>query len=107
ATVWHIIKNGEWKFLIDFGIDHSLLPINVEPEKIISKKGFYSENKEALAKLENELNKDLSVSGPASYQKFLSGKSRFNLENFIPATAEKRRQQLIDSIPAGLSFSSN
>jgi ketosteroid isomerase-like protein len=107
ATVWHINKNGEWKFLIDFGINHSVLPINVKPEKIVSKNGYYPENEEGLKEIENDLNKKLSASGPASYKKFLSTKSRFNLENFRPGTNEKKKQQLIDSIPPGLSFTSN
>jgi hypothetical protein len=32
STVWHLDKNGHWKFLVDFGIDNT--------SRVVQKKGY-------------------------------------------------------------------
>jgi len=103
CTTWHLDKNGNWKFLVDFGIDHPLQSLDVEPKKIRSTKSFYP-NRSLIEKAETDLNKKLSAGKYHSYFAFLSGKSRFNLNKFLPALTKKSQKKLIDSIPPGYQF---
>lgn len=107
TTVWHLDKNGKWKFLVDFGID------NVQPNtaalKIIDKQK-YPENVKVITHVaqlvmaENDFNDQLAKKRSTAYQEFLSIESILNRNGFLPGANATDRKVLIDSTPAMFPF---
>ncbi|HEY6064108.1 MAG TPA: hypothetical protein VIV35_10895, partial [Chitinophagaceae bacterium] len=110
STVWYLNKNGEWKFLVDFGID------NTQPgsdEEIIIDTPKEPENtkeiprKDSLIAAENSFNKLMGKNKDKAYKTWLSSKSILTRNGFLPAANSADRKIIIDSTPPGLMFSMN
>src|SRR6476660_1702455 len=104
-TVWHLNKNGEWKFLIDFGINYNLerkkmALKKVKPEKDELKNDFQQSLKEA----EEKFIQSYKAQGKRAYSSFLSSNSRLNYAGYLPALNSTERKALIDSLPSDIGY---
>ncbi len=104
-TVWHLNNNGEWKFLIDFGIAYSeerkampVRKIQVEEKKI--KDGDLT----SLKQVEEKFIRSYTTQGIKAYKSYLSTQSRINYAGFFPATTGKERKAILDSLPRNINY---
>lgn len=107
VTVWHLNKNGEWKFLIDFGASYNLerkvMPLKkVKPTKDEFKKG----DELSLQKAEENFIRLYKTHGKKAYSIFLSSNSRLNYAGFLPALSAAERKTVIDSLPSNINYTS-
>jgi hypothetical protein len=104
-TVWHLNKDGEWKFLIDFGINY-----NLKRKKIPFKQSHYEsvkpqENAEqSLKDAEEKFIQSYKTQGKQAYSLFLSSNSRLNYAGYLPALNSTERKALVDSLPADIGY---
>jgi ketosteroid isomerase-like protein len=99
TTVWHINKNGEWKFLIDLGVVNTPVNSVTEVRKIDVAKKFYAgaiPNEVPVVKAENKFLKSVSKNKSETYKKYLSSESILNRNGYLPATTPVDQQKLID-----------
>ena len=104
-TVWQLNNNGEWKFLIDFGINYNLEQKKMalkkaKPEKKTLKKDF----QQSLKQAEEKFIQSYKTQGKKAYSSFLSSNSRLNYAGYLPALNAGERKALIDSLPSGIGY---
>jgi hypothetical protein len=110
-TVWHINKNGEWKFLVDLGVSNT--PANTIGDVRIIDAPKQEENKKAIPHIsplvtaENSFNKLFENKKSKAYKTWLSRQSILNRHGSLPAVTSAERQSIIDSTPAGLKYTMN
>ena len=105
ATVWKLNEKGEWKFLVDLGIDN--VQVNNGPERIITvqkERELYTGNLHPLRAAENDFNNTYTKNRSKSYMKWLSAESILLRNGALPASAAGERKVLIDSTPPNLAF---
>jgi hypothetical protein len=104
-TVWHITKEGSWKFLIDFGINYSKQANKIPLQKFHTK-NVKSKNKEGqtLRESEEAFIEAWNKKGVKAYKDFLSENSRLNYKGFLPATTSNQRNNLLDSLPRNIQY---
>lgn len=103
-TVWQINKNGEWKFLVDLGINNSQVNLTENVIRINTTKqsGEKNENpnlfpmQAAAGAFWNLFAKNKSK----AYKKYLSAESILNRNGFLPAVSDEERVKLIKSTPS-------
>ena len=104
-TVWHLNNNGEWKFLIDFGISYSkerkAMPVKKIPR---GKTKFKDGDRASLKEAEEKFIKAYTTQGIKAYNVFLSSQSRINYAGFLPAITAKERKELLDSLPRNMHY---
>ncbi len=108
STVWHLDKDGKWKFLVDFGIDNTqpgsteerILDTPKEPDPIPLE--FQQIKHVILA--DSHLNGFLGKKKSKAYQTWLSAESILNRNGFLPAANSKERKIIIDSTPAAIKY---
>jgi hypothetical protein len=104
-TVWHLNKAGEWKFLIDFGINYNLKEKKMELKKVApAKKELKKDFQQSLKKAEEKFIQSYKTQGKQAYGSFLSSNSRLNYAGFLPALNSVERKVLIDSLPANIGY---
>jgi hypothetical protein len=106
-TVWHINKNGEWKFLVDLGISNTQ-PGSTE-ERIIDtpKEPAVPDEHPPISLLErNDTNFNSLVVKDKSkaYETWLSHESILARNGFLPAVNSVERRNIIDSTPAVVKY---
>jgi len=104
-TVWHLNKNGEWKFLIDFGINYNVerkpMPLKkIKPTKGSSK----ADGRQSLREAEEKFIQSYKSQGKDAYSSFLSSNSRLNYASYLPALTSTERKRLIDSLPLNIAY---
>jgi hypothetical protein len=105
TTIWHINKNGEWKFLIDLGVNNT--PVNIKEEVIkinTPKQGVKAMSESPLVTVENDFVKLFAENKSEAYKKYLSKESILNRQGHAPATTTTDQQVFIDSTPSSLQF---
>lgn len=110
ATVWYLDKNGNWKFLVDFGIDNTQ-PGSTE-ERILDAPKYPDDSKaiphiDPLVSAENNFNKAFEKNRSKAYKAALSGESILLRNGFLPAVTSAARQTIIDSTPSNTIFTMN
>ncbi|HMK27826.1 MAG TPA: nuclear transport factor 2 family protein [Chitinophagaceae bacterium] len=108
-TVWHINKNGEWKFLVDLGVSNTTAN-TIEDVRIIDapkEPETYLGNLHPLAAAESDFNQMLAEKKAKAYKTWLSGESILNRNGSLPAVNSTDRQNIIDSTPAGIKYTMN
>jgi hypothetical protein len=84
STVWHLTRNGEWKFLVDLGVGNT----PSEEDTTIQRMGAHLKTKTGslatMLKAENDFIQDLKVSVQEAYEKYLSGEARLNRNGLAP-----------------------
>jgi hypothetical protein len=105
-TVWHLNNNGEWKFLIDFGINYNLEQKKRELKKVKpEKKELKKDLQQSLKEAEEKFIQSYKTQGKQAYSSFLSSNSRLNYAGYLPALNSTERKALIDSLPANIGYS--
>ena len=110
STVWYLNKKGEWKFLIDFGIDNTqpgddeerILDAPKEPDKSKAIPHI-----DPLVSAENNFNILLEKNKSRAYKTWLSGESILTRNGFLPAVTSAERKIIIDSTPSGVKHTMN
>jgi ketosteroid isomerase-like protein len=96
TTVWHMDKNGEWKFLVDLGVGNT--PVNSPGETI----KIHAVKQSAIA--ENDFIKAFSENKSTAYAKYLSKESILTRHKYAPATTAATRQIIIDSTSSAIQY---
>jgi ketosteroid isomerase-like protein len=110
-TVWHINKDGDWKFLVDLGISNTLTN-TVEYARIIDMPKQQEDSKaiphiSQLVAAENDFNRLFEQNKPKAYKTWLSGESILNRNGSLPAVNSADRRNIIDSTPAVIKYTMN
>ena len=103
-TVWHLSNNGEWKFLIDFGINYNLEQKKMELKKVKPEKKELKKDPQSLKETEEKFIQSYKVQGKQAYSSFLSSNSRLNYAGYLPALNSTERKALVDSLPANIDY---
>ena len=110
-SVWHINKNGEWKFLVDLGVNNT--PVNTTEYVRIIDAPKQEENTKAIPHIsplmaaEKSFNKLFEHKKQKAYKTWLSGESILNRNGSLPAITSSERQSIIDSTPAAIKYTMN
>jgi hypothetical protein len=109
TTVWHINKNGEWKFLVDLGVSNTPVNPATDIKKInVPKQTIdYIEHVSQLGIAENKFQQLFAENKPKAYKTFLSAESILNRNGYLPAINPTDQQFLIDSTPTSLKYKMN
>ena len=109
STVWHLTKNGEWKFLADMGIDYSAtveLPVNHVDKKVLpinhSNKKLVSKEEVLLA--EQSFIKEYTSNGSKAFLAMISDDAWFNVEGITPLIGRAAITQKLAFIPSNIIF---
>jgi len=101
TTVWHVTKNGEWKFLVDLGVSNT-------PGNSISKTTKIDIYKLSIAttviphvspliSAENNFQKIVTTNKAWAYKEFLSAGSILNRNGYSPSVGMQAQKMIIDS----------
>ncbi len=103
TTVWQMNKNGEWKFLVDYGNDHTATNSAQDVQKIKAQK----KNKGTAQSMLHEqemFNQLAGINPQAAYQKYLSAQSILNINGLPPLTKTFEQLAPFNEITIGASF---
>jgi ketosteroid isomerase-like protein len=104
-TVWHLNNNGEWKFLIDLGINYNLQGKERPLKKVkAEKKELKDDFQQSLKEAEEKFIQLYKAQGKQAYGSFLSSNSRLNYAGYLPALNSTQRRALIDSLPVNIGY---
>jgi len=101
TTVWHIDKNGEWKFLVDLGISNTR--VNSAENVIRIKTTPYSADSNVITHVfpmvsaENDFLELFAKNKSKAYRKYLSKESILNRNGYLPAASLADRRKFIKS----------
>ncbi|HET6996103.1 MAG TPA: hypothetical protein VFI06_14015 [Chitinophagaceae bacterium] len=108
TTVWHIDKNGEWKFMIDLGV--SRLPYSLGDYENggfagrIGEKLIIPGQALSLESAEKDFIELFSKNKKAAYEKHLSKESILCRHGHMPAVGSAEQQLIIDSTSSSMLF---
>lgn len=108
STVWYRNNDGEWKFLIDLGVDNT--PVNPSTEAIKIDFPKQSENIAATARVfpmvaaENAYIKELAKDKYKACQKYLSAQSILTRSGYAPAVSPVAQKTIIDSTSSAIKY---
>lgn len=106
-TVWHINKNGEWKFLVDLGVGNT--QSGSTEERIIDtpkEPAFPDEHSpiSLLERTETNFNSLVVKNKSKAYETWLSHESILTRNGFLPAATSAERRSIINSTPANIKY---
>ncbi|TMI68826.1 MAG: hypothetical protein E6H09_21520 [Bacteroidetes bacterium] len=108
TTVWHIDRNGEWKFMIDLGVGRLPQSPVDEVKKInaakLGAKAIFPGRLLSLETAERDFIKLFSKNKKAAYRKYLSKECILNRNGHIPAIMAVEQQVIIDSTSSSILF---
>ncbi|HUR66981.1 MAG TPA: DUF4440 domain-containing protein [Chitinophagaceae bacterium] len=107
STVWRLNEKGEWKFVVDFGIDNS--QPGSEEERIIDTPKEADDAKTMtaigpLVSVDHSFNQLLEENRSKAYKEWLSRESILTRNGSLPATTATARQVVIDATPADARY---
>lgn len=103
-TVWHIDKNGEWKFLADLGIGNSPENIFTNTKKIIAKKFSSDAVIDSVSKFEENFAASFHENKLKAYRKFLSTKTILLRNGRLPSTSVDDQLIVVKNTPSNIQF---
>lgn len=104
-TVWHLNNNGEWKFLIDLGINYNLERKKLSLKKATAGKEVFGKGgPQSLREAEEKFIQAYKAQGKQAYNSFLSSNSRLNYAGYLPALNSTQRKALVDSLPVNIGY---
>jgi len=105
TTVWHINKNGEWKFLIDLGVGnapaHSLKDVT---QLTADKKSINKKDTSSLIVAEKDFIELFNRNPAEAYKKYLSKQSLLNRMAHAPAITSDDQRAVISSTLSSIQF---
>jgi hypothetical protein len=106
TTVWHINKQGEWKFLIDLGIDNAPACIPGEVNKInVTKTAIRQKDTLTLEGSEKDFIKIFNQNPVEAYKKYLSAESILNRTGHSFIVTADGKNNIIENMPSSLQYS--
>lgn len=110
-TVWHINKNGEWKFLVDLGVSNTVSNA-IQEVKVINMGKYPAEVKyvthvSSLILAEEHFNESLGLDQSKAYHSYVSAQSILNRNGSLPAVRIADQRAMIDSTPSGITYEMN
>jgi hypothetical protein len=104
-TVWHINNSGEWKFLVDLGVNNVQASQDTILRKIeITDPSFEPGTSANLLETENEFISATRQSLKDGYLKYISGQTSLNRHGVNPARTADEILNLLDSSPQTIQF---
>lgn len=103
TTVWHFNKQREWKFLVDFGISHSI-PVPKHSLKKISYQKRKRSDQNSLLAAEKSFIQLYQQNGFKAYDHFLSSQSILNRNAILPSINKKQQQTIHAKTPINLTY---
>ena len=103
TTVWHIDRNGEWKFMIDLGVG-KLPQSPVDEVKRINAAKLGTKSIIPGRVLSLETAELFTKNKKAAYEKYLSKECILNRNGHLPAIAPADQQLIIDSTSSSILF---
>jgi ketosteroid isomerase-like protein len=70
ATVWHLDKRGEWKFLVDIGVGNTTPTYDTSVTRLYAPTAFTPGTLASLLEAETEFTRLAAISASAAYRKF-------------------------------------
>ena len=105
TTIWHINNWGEWKFLIDLGVDNTPASLTNTVKEITAPKQRSKPTKTpSLVKAENAFIELFKENSAKAYKKYLSKESILNRNGYAPATSVADQKIIIDSTTSDIQF---
>lgn len=105
TTIWHINKNGEWKALVDLGVNNLPSVDSQEVQPInLPKISTQPIDLASLVKTEEAFIKAYKKSTTAAYQQYLSANSILNRHKNLPATTPEQQEAVITATPKDMQF---
>jgi hypothetical protein len=108
TTVWHLTANGEWKFLIDLGVNNTPVNLSSEikkinfPKKSGKTKAIPHKSPQAIA--ENGFIKLFHTNKAKAYSQYLSKEGILTRHKFGPVVNTKEQQMVIDSTSSAIRY---
>ena len=103
-TVWHIDKNGEWKFLTDLGVGKMPEVAFSATKKITAKKISNSGFIDQVLKAEENFIAAYGENKAKAYKKLLSNKTILLRNGRLPATSVDDQEVVIKQTPSHIEF---
>lgn len=105
ATVWHLDKEGNWKFLVDLGINETPIADIKEVEEInVNLKTYFPIDLSSLLKAEKAFIRQFNKDKIKAYKQYLSKKTVLNRNRHLPATRAEELANSISETPAEIKF---
>lgn len=108
TTIWRLDKNGEWRFLVDLGVNYTGINSSREVKKI---EAFKKTSKTLaisrvypLISAENYFVKRLAKNKKKAYQQYLSAESILNHTGHLPAYTAEEKKAVIASTPFPVQY---
>lgn len=105
ATVWRLDKSGNWKFIVDLGVNE--VPISnrkAAEETNVNRSTSYPIDLRSLLKTEEAFSRQFNKDKVQAYHQFLSLKTILNRNRYLPATQADELEKIITDTPAEIKF---
>lgn len=108
ATVWYRNNDGEWKFLVDLGVDNT--PADTTTNVKIIEQPKYPENIAAIARIfpmvaaENAYSAAIANGKYNTCRAYLSSASILCRNKMAPATTPEQHKKIINATPARIRY---
>lgn len=105
TTVWHINKQGEWKFLIDLGVGNTPASSSKNINEMgIIKTSIKQKDTLTLISAEKDFIEIFKQDSKKAYRKYLSTQSILNHTGRSSAVTEADQKIMIDSISSSIEY---
>jgi len=104
TTVWHINKNGEWKFLIDLGVGNTPAHSLKDVTQFTADKRAISKKDTSLIAAEKDFLELFNRNPAEAYKKYLSKQSLLNRMAHTPAITSEDQRAVISSTLSSIQF---
>jgi ketosteroid isomerase-like protein len=104
TTIWRRLKNGEWKFLVDLGVDYEESLFDQQP--LTSSGGFSSSGKKdtSFIAIEQKFITAFTKDRETAFRKFLHPGSWLNTDGKHPIQTSARILAELEKLPAAIQF---
>lgn len=105
VTIWHLDKKGEWKFLVDLGVNNTPKVLTTDLQEIKAGKLKGEAITDQVLEAEKHFIEIYKQGKIKAYQAFLSGQSILNRNGLnYPATTRESQSQFIINTPSDIEF---
>jgi len=107
TTVWQLGKNGDWKFLVDLGVNNLPGTDTAEVIRINASKIASAADLRSLTLAEESFIEAFKKNKVSAYKQFLSQQSIVNRNGSLPAISSTVQSKTIEMTPQNMSFMIN
>ncbi len=102
-TIWHIDKNGQWKFLVDMGTSYKAVN-NAQSVQEVKTNTIQNATLQSMLAEEDAFTKGAASNSSNAYKAYLSSKSIINRIGSLPARSVSEQAALIKNLPPGIAY---